>query len=235
MTVPVRFEIRDALAVITIDDATTRNALGPEAAALITSFALEAAATESVRLLMLTGADGVFCSGAAIREWEALDETGETLTDRGTELCDLLEELPLLVVACLPGHAVGGGAELALAADWRIVAPDAELRFVHAGFGLMPGFGGLVRLELLVGRPKTLEYLATRAQVGADEALAAGLVDAIVAADQQLAWAEQRAADMAGSDRAALAAIKLASATGDERAAFLDIWPARQLPDRLGS
>ena len=229
MTVPVRFEIRDALAVITIDDATTRNALGPEAAALITRFALEAAATESVRLLMLTGADGVFCSGAAIREWEELDETGETLTDRGTELCDLLEELPLLVVACLPGHAVGGGAELALAADWRIVAPDAELRFVHAGFGLMPGFGGLVRLELLVGRSKT------RARVGADEALAAGLVDAIVATDDQLAWAEQRAADMAGSDRAALAAIKLASATGDERAAFLDIWPARQLPDRLGS
>jgi enoyl-CoA hydratase/carnithine racemase len=99
----------------------------------------------------------------------------------------------------------------------------------------MPGFGGLVRLELLVGRPKTLEYLATRARVGADEALAAGLVNAIVAADAQLAWAEQRAADMAGSDRAALAAIKLASATGDERAAFLDIWPARQLPDRLGS
>ena len=235
MTVPVRFEIRDALAIITIDDATTRNALGPEAAALITRFALEAAATESVRLLMLTGADGVFCSGAAIREWEALDETGETLTDRGTELCDLLEELPLLVLACLSGHAVGGGAELALAADWRIVAPEAELRFVHAGFGLMPGFGGLVRLELLVGRPKTLEYLATRARVGAEEALAAGLVDAIVAADAQLAWAEQRAADMAGSDRAALAAIKLASATGDERAAFLDIWPDRQLPDRLGS
>ncbi|MBJ7333472.1 MAG: enoyl-CoA hydratase, partial [Thermoleophilia bacterium] len=55
MTDLVRFEIRDALAVITIDDATTRNALGPDAAALITRFALEAAATESVRLLMLTG------------------------------------------------------------------------------------------------------------------------------------------------------------------------------------
>ena len=62
-----------------------------------------------------------------------------------------------------------------------------------------------------------------------------GMRLAIVAADAQLAWAEERAADMAGSDRGALAAIKLASATGDERAAFLDIWPARQLPDRLGS
>ena len=230
-----RCEIDGALAVITLDDAGTRNALGPDTAEAVLGFAQEAAADPVVRLLALTGADGVFCSGAAIRAWEALDPSGETLTDRGTALCDALAALPIPVLALLPGHAVGGGAELALAADWRVADPAAELRFVHAGFGLMPGFGGLARLERLVGPAQALRLLGTRARVGAEEAQAIGLVDAIVPVDAQRAWAEARAAELAESGRTAIAEIKAALRDGDERAAFLRVWPHRQLPDRLGS
>ena len=230
-----RFEIDGALAVITLDDAGTRNALGPDTAEAVLGFARDAAADPAVRLLALTGADGVFCSGAAIRAWEELDPSGETLTDRGTALCDALAALPIPVLALLPGHAVGGGAELALAADWRVADPAAELRFVHAGFGLMPGFGGLARLERLVGPAQALRLLGTRARVGAEEAQALGLVDAIVPVDAQRAWAEARAAELAESDRTAIAEIKAALRDGDERAAFLRVWPHRQLPDRLGS
>jgi enoyl-CoA hydratase/carnithine racemase len=184
---------------------------------------------------VLTGADGVFCSGAAIRDWEALDESGVRLTDAGTGLGDLLAQLPIPVLASLPGHAVGGGSELALAADWRIADPAAELRFVHASLGLMPGFGGLGRLERLVGPSASLRLLATRARVGAEEAERLGLIEAIVPAPDQLGWAEALAEQMAGSDRHALAEIKAALRDGDERAAFLRVWPHRQLPDRLGS
>ena len=160
---PVRYEQHGAVAVITLDDAATRNALSPEALELIELHALSAGSDPAVRLLVLTGADGVFCSGAAIRAWEALDESGETLTDRGTGLGDLFAQLPIPVLACLSGHAVGGGSELALATDWRIADPAAELRFVHTSLALMPGFGGLGRLERLVGPATALRLLATRA------------------------------------------------------------------------
>jgi enoyl-CoA hydratase/carnithine racemase len=143
--------------------------------------------------------------------------------------------LPIPVLACLPGHAVGGGSELALAADWRIADPAAELRFVHTSLALMPGFGGLGRLERLVGPATALRLLATRARVGAEEAERLGLVEAVVPADEQLAWATALAEQLSGSDRYAIAEIKAALRSGDERAAFLRVWPHRQLPDRLGS
>jgi len=235
VSVPVRYEVCDRVAVIALNDPPTRNALGPMAAERLVEYADHAVNDPAVRLAMLTGDGGVFCSGAAIRAWERLDETGETLTDRGTALCDHLASLGVPVVAALSGHAVGGGAELALAADWRIIDPDAELRFVHTGFGLIPGFGGLARLERLVGAPTALRLLSTRAKVGAEEAVALGLADEVVAADQQLAWAEARVAAMDGADAAAIAAIKRVLSGEDERSAFLGVWPARQLPDRLGS
>lgn len=235
MSATVRFEVRGPLAIITLDDPPTRNALGPETADQLAAFARQVALDDAIRLVALTGANGVFCSGAAIRDWEQLPDAGATLTDRGTALCDLLEQLPVPVVALLGGHAVGGGAELALAADWRIVAPAAQLRFVHAGFGLIPGFGGLARLELLVGRSRALRYLASRASVSADEAVTVGLADEVVAADEQVAWAVAAAEQLQGADRGAVAAIKHALATGDERSSFLHVWPDRRLPDRLGS
>ena len=232
---PVRYEQHGAVAVITLDDAATRNALSPEALDLVERYALTAGSEPDVRLLVLTGADGVFCSGAAIRDWEALDESGVRLTDAGTGLADLLAQLPIPVLASLPGHAVGGGSELALAADWRISDPTAELRFVHTSLALMPGFGGLGRLERLVGPSTALRLLATRARVGAEEAERIGLIEAIVPGAEQLAWATALAEQMQDSDRYALAEIKAALRDGDERSAFLRVWPHRQLPDRLGS
>ena len=99
----------------------------------------------------------------------------------------------------------------------------------------MPGFGGLGRLERLVGPATALRLLATRARVGAAEAERLGLVEAVVPADGQLAWATALAEQLSGSDRYAIAEIKAALRSGDERAAFLRVWPHRQLPDRLGS
>lgn len=235
MAEPVRLDLAGPLAVITIDEPATRNALSPAIVDLMRAYVQQIEMDDSVRLLGITGAGGVFCSGAAIRAWEALPDAGAVLTDRGTALCEHIAALPIPVVACLEGHAVGGGAELALAADWRIAAPAAEFRFVHTGFGLIPGFGGLARLERLVGRPAAMRLLATRGAVHAHDATTVGLVDEVVLAGDQRTWLEARAADVAGSPREAIAALKQAMDTGDERAAFLRVWPQRQLPERLGS
>jgi enoyl-CoA hydratase/carnithine racemase len=179
----------------------------------------------------------VFCSGAAIREFDALEDGGAQLHDRGTAVLDRLAALPVPVVALVNGHAVGGGAELALAADWRLVAPDAELRFVHAAVGLVPGFGGLGRLSRVVGPGRALHLLATRASVGAERAVELGLALEVVGRDALAARARELADDVAGSDAEAVAAVKrlLAHAPlGDraaEREAFLVAWPARRIPD----
>ena len=228
----MRLEVAVPLATITVDDPSTRNALDPGAAEEIIALTRSVAADEAVRLLAFTGA-GVFSSGAAIRAWESLDPSGETLNARGNALCDGFSACPLPVVALLGGHAVGGGVEVALAADWRVIDPDAELRFVHTGFGLMPGFGGLGRLVALVGRAKALEIAALRSSIGAEQALGLGLADAIVPAAEQAGWAAERADALVGASRSALGAIKEALVTGDERAAFLRVWPERRLPERL--
>ena len=101
-----------------------------------------------VRLVAVTGAGRTFSSGAAIREFDPLDDGGDAAHRPRHASCSTASRtLPVPTVALVNGHAVGGGAEVALACDWRIIAPDAELRFVHASIGLVPGFGGLGRLR----------------------------------------------------------------------------------------
>ena len=117
-------------------------------------------------------------------------------------------------VALVNGHAVGGGAEVALACDWRIVAPDAELRFVHASIGLMPGFGGLGRLARIVGDSTALRLFATCESVGGRRAVELGLAAEVVPADAQRSRAWSSRSRVAESDRRAVAAIKSALAAG---------------------
>jgi enoyl-CoA hydratase/carnithine racemase len=229
----LRVERDGPLAVLLLDDRRTRNALGT---AMMDALEAALAALEDdaeVRLVALGHAGPVFSSGAAISEWDALPDGGAALTTRGTALCDRLAALPVPVVALLGGHAVGGGAELALAADWRLVAPGAELRFVHAGLGLVPGFGGLGRLAALVGPSRALRVIATREAIGAEAALALGLADEMVPGGRQRRRARELAELVAGSERGAVERAKAALREGGrdaEREAFLASWPERRLP-----
>lgn len=230
---PLRVERDGPLALLLLDDRRTRNALGTSLMGALESALAALEDDAEVRLVALGHAGPIFSSGAAIAEWDALPVGGEELTTRGTALCDRLAALPVPVVALVGGHAIGGGAELALAADWRLVAPGAELRFVHAGLGLVPGFGGLGRLAALVGASRALRALATREAIGAEAALALGLADELVPARRQRARARELAELVAGSERGAITRAKAALRKGDreaERAAFLASWPERRLP-----
>ena len=230
---PVRLERDGPLALITLDDPTTRNAIGATAMDALGAILDELEqADDPARLVALTGAGRVFCSGAAIREFDALDGGGEHLTDRGTALFDRLAALGMPTVALVNGHAVGGGAEVALACDWRLIAPDAELRFVHASIGLVPGLGGLGRLRRLVGESTALRLLATCESVSGRRAVELGLAAEVVPADAQRSRAWKLAQRVGDADRRAVTAIKAALADGSreaERAAFLDCWPSRRL------
>ena len=230
---PVRLERDGPLAVIVLDDPATRNAIGVLAMDCLAAILDELERADDVRLVAVTGAGRTFCSGAAIREFDAIDDGGTLLTDRGTRLLDRVEDLPMPTVALVNGHAVGGGAEVALACDWRIVAPDAELRFVHASIGLVPGFGGLGRLRALLGESTALRLLATCESVGGRRAIELGLAAEVVPAPEQRARARRFAQRVAESDQHAVAAAKKALAAGTraaEREAFLACWPHRRIP-----
>jgi enoyl-CoA hydratase/carnithine racemase len=230
---PVRLERDGPLALITLDDPATRNAIGAAAMDALEAILTELEADPDVRLVALTGAGRTFSSGAAIREFDPLDDGGVQLTDRGTAVFDRLAALPVPTVALVNGHAVGGGAEVALACDWRIIAPDAELRFVHASIGLVPGLGGLGRLRRLVGETTALRMLATCESVPGRRAVELGLAAEVVAVEAQRSRAWKFAQRVADGDRQAIAAAKVALADGSreaERDAFLACWPNRRIP-----
>ena len=123
-----------------------------------------------------------FCAGADLALVRAaLDEPvlGASMNEAMTGLTNRLRGLPLLSVAAVEGAAVGGGAEMATVADFRVMSKTAHIRFVHARLGLSPGWGGGARLREIVGRDHALRMLAGALKVDATTALAWGLVDAV--------------------------------------------------------
>jgi enoyl-CoA hydratase/carnithine racemase len=138
------------------------------------------------------------------------------------------------VVAAVTGYALGGGLELALAADYRVVADDALLGQPEVQLGIMPGSGGTQRLTRLIGPSRAKNLLMTGRRVGADEALRLGLVDEVVPAARVLEAALDYARRLAEGPAAALEAIKeavdhgadagLATGLSLERALFTGVF-----------
>ena len=191
-----------------------------------------------MRVVAVTGSGSVFCSGARIGDYDGRDDGGAELTRTGTAALDRLAALPVPVVALLNGHAVGGGAEVALACDMRLATHDAELRLIHTGIGLVPGWGGIERLSRIVGEAAAFRLLALRARLRAEQAQRLGLVDDVVPAGGLRERARALAEHVAEGDRDAVARVKrILQAPRDVRAAlaaaaFVESWPARRLEPR---
>ncbi len=135
-------------------------------------------------LVIFSGKDSGFIAGADINAFPTLtsEERAFALTRQGQQVFDRLEQLPYPTVAVLNGYALGGGLELALACTFRIAMAGTEAVFglPEVQLGVHPGFGGTVRLPELVGVRKAMDLLLTGRSVRPGEALAAGLVDALV-------------------------------------------------------
>ena len=97
-----------------------------------------------------------------------------------------LRRLPVVTVAAIEGMAIGGGAELTTAMDYRVAHPNVTLRFVHAHMGVSPGWGGATRLTRLVGRQTALQLLGTALPLNMAQALEYGLVDKVVSAESTM-------------------------------------------------
>ncbi len=204
---------RHAVAEILIDRPEARNALNQEAMAELDA-ALAAVAGWDVHAVFIRGAgDRAFISGGDLKELESVREEAFALdmARRMRATLDRIPGLPMPVVAILNGHAIGGGAEVAIACDYRVAAADVKIGFTQARLGLMPAWGGIERLVLAIGRGPALSLLTTGRTIDASEAKAIGLFEEVVPRASFEERVAALAAELAEVPRGALAGIKRAA------------------------
>lgn len=159
------------------------------------------------RILILTGSNGIFASGADIAELR--DRTAaDALKGINTKLFIRIAELPMPVIAAVDGYALGGGAELAFAADFRIGTPRTKLGNPETGLGIVAAAGATWRLRELVGEPLAKELLLTGRVLDANEALVAHLLNQVVEVGDLLDAANRLADEIASKSVAATIATK---------------------------
>ena len=192
----VRVETVGAVTVVTIDRPTARNAVDrPTAAALAEAFrAFELDDTQ--RVAVLTGADGTFCAGADLKAF-GTERANSVRTDGDGPMGPTRMELAKPVIAAVEGWAVAGGLELALWCDLRVMASDATFGVFCRRWGVPLIDGGTVRLPRLVGHSRALDLILTGRAVEAEEALAIGLANRVVAPGTARAAAIALAAEIA--------------------------------------
>jgi enoyl-CoA hydratase len=183
MSDSLRIERRDDRVVATLNRPRVRNAIDQTMIDELHVLCAELEATP--RVLILTGADGVFASGADISQ---LRERGADDARKGinTTAFRRLRDLPMPVLAAIDGYALGGGAELAYAADIRVGSPAVRIGNPETGLGILAAAGATWRLAQIVGEARAAEMLLTGRILGADEALAWGLLNAVHPAEELL-------------------------------------------------
>ena len=194
---PVRIDREDGqVAVIVIDRPEKRNALDLATIEALRAALHELRADPHVHAVVLTGVDKSFVAGADIAEMRER-RAEDALRAINSSLFREVEDFPRPVIAAINGYALGGGCELALACDIRIAQTSAKLGQPEVGLGIIPAAGGCYRLARLVGLGRAKELIFSGRVISADEALAIGLVEEVVADGQARARAVTLAREIA--------------------------------------
>lgn len=208
----IQLEITDRVATVTL----TRPPMNAISAALseqVRDTAVALADRDDVRAVVLTGSERVFAAGADIKEMAEL--SAAQMRVHGRHLVDAVEavaNLPQPTIAAINGYALGGGCELALAADFRVAAERAKVGFPEILLGVIPGAGGTQRLPRLVGVARAKELIYSGRMIDATDALQIGLIDRVVL--DPLTVAQEWAGTLAGGPAQALRTAKHAIDTG---------------------
>ncbi len=185
----------DHLAVVTINRPPV-NALNQEVMDELEKTFEELPKDNSVRAVIITGAgEKAFVAGADIGEFPRLNkENGEKMSRRGQEVFQKIAEFPAPVIAAVNGFALGGGLELALACDIRVVAENAKVGLPEVTLGIFPGYAGTQRLPRTIATGKAKELIFTGEMIDAAEAYRIGLADHKTEAGQAM----EKAREIAG-------------------------------------
>ena len=194
----VRFERREAVAVVSIDRPEVKNAVdGPTAEGLADAFR-ELSTDDALHVGILTGAGGTFCAGADLKAMATDPGRANRIDSEGDgPMGPTRMVLDKPVIAAIEGYAVAGGLELAIWCDLRVAAEDATLGFFDRRWGVPLIDGGTVRLPRLIGQSRALDMLLTGRGVPAPEAHEMGLVNRLAPTGKALEVALDLAADIA--------------------------------------
>src|SRR5437867_6288567 len=180
----IQYQVADGIAVLTLNDPPA-NTYSYEMMQQLDRAILAARMDDAVQVILITGkGDKFFCAGADIQMLANVTPTFKYyFCLHANETLNRLEQTPKLVIAAINGHCVGGGLEVAMAADIRIARKGAgKLGLPEVLLGVLPGTGGTQRLARIVGKPKAIELMATGRLMSFDEAKTIGLVNDVWAA-----------------------------------------------------
>ena len=206
----VRVEVDGQVATIRLDR-PKMNALNAQVRDEIAAAAAEVSGDDAIRAAIIYGGERVFAAGADIKEMAPLGVA--EMASYAAALQSALNHvaaIPKPVIAAITGYALGGGLELALCADFRVLGAGAKIGQPEILLGVIPGAGGTQRLARLVGPAKAKDLVFTGRHVGAEEALEIGLADAVVPDDEVYPTAVAMARKLAAGPPLALAAAKRA-------------------------
>ncbi|XP_026857357.2 ethylmalonyl-CoA decarboxylase [Electrophorus electricus] len=210
------------IALMTINNPTRMNAFSGSMMLELEERVRELETWTEGRGLIVKGAAGTFCSGSDLNAVRAISNPQD-----GMKMCMFMQRiqtrmlrLPLISVALIEGKALGGGAELTTACDFRVMTADAVIQFVHKNMGLVPGWGGSARLVRIVGRQHALKLLAGAKKVDPDFGRQIGLIDEVLSSPQGggnvLVEAEQWLSQLTKGSAPVIRAIKNVVISGSE-------------------
>ena len=206
----VRLEVDDGVGVVRLERPPA-NAINHQVGIELQAAFREAGERDDIGAIVVWGGPRIFAAGADIKAMVGFgpEEIRPVVAALGDAL-DLLEVLPKVSIAAINGYALGGGFELALAADLRYLAVDGKVGQPETLLGVIPGAGGTQRLTHLVGPGRARDLVYTGRQVGAEEAIQLGLVERVKPPEDVFTTAVQDARSFASGPRDALAAAKAA-------------------------
>ena len=204
------FSIEEGVALIKFNRPKALNAINPDVLAEVNDALDKMEDDASVRVLVLTGeGEKAFVAGADIAHMVNFSPLqGRKFSRDGQELLFRLERLPIPVIACVNGFALGGGTEIAMACDFIYASENAKFGQPEIKLGIIPGFGGTQRLTRLVGKAMSKELCMTGAMISAQEAKEIGLVNKVFPAEELWEATMKTAKVLASMGRVSLKAVK---------------------------
>lgn len=244
MTEPkVLLQREGTVAFVQLHNPARYNALSRQVVEELADVAHELAVDREVRAVVIHGGESkAFCSGADLKERVGMaDSQVFGMVHLLRETVNKYAKLPMPVIAAIHGMAFGGGCELALAADIRLIAEEAQIGLTETSWAIIPGAGGCARLPQLVGAAVAKELIFTARKLTAAEALQIGLVNRVVPQDQLLSTAREMAEQIAAQGPLAVRAAKRAINAGlalevglaAEWEAYLTILPSQDRQEGL--
>jgi enoyl-CoA hydratase len=168
------------IAVITLNRPEVLNALNTEVLQELDSALEEIRKDDKIKAVVITGAGRAFSAGADLSEAPTEEEGMRKRIEVGQKVYDKIEDFEKPVIVAINGFAIAGGLELCLACDIRIASETAQLGLVETNVGLLPAWGGVIRLPRIIGKGRASEMVLTATRIDAKEAERIGLVNKVV-------------------------------------------------------